>query len=391
MSLIVLASACLTIALVAGYVHRAAVDSDQFANRATVALEDDAVRSLVAQKITDDVVIKRESDLLAARPLIESVTSAIVGSRAFTNLFRSAVRDVHRAVFNGDQDTVTLTVGDVGTVVAAALQQLRPALARKVGATGDAELIKANLGNVGGKATRVADDVRALAIILLVATLLAATGAIWLSRDRRRTIVGLGIGAAAGGICLVVVYGVGRSIAIDQVDGPENRAAAGAVWDAFLGDLRTAAWILAGSGAVVAAAAASLLKPFDISVPIRRAAAWVTTEPKTPALKVLRGLGLLAAGLVVILRRDAVLRLLFTLVGVYLIYEGVSVILRLIYRPPEPHAPPPRRITETIVHHRRRIATSAIAAMLIVAAIAIFGGSGRTTTAAPAAGACEGN
>ena len=110
-----------------------------------------------------------------------------------------------------------------------------------------------------------------------------------------------------------------------------GRAAAGAVWDAFLGDLRTAAWILAGSGAVVAAAAASLIKPVDIREPLRRVAGWVTTEPRSPALRLLRGLCFLAAGLSD-LRRDAVLRLLLTLTGVFLIYEGVSAILRLVYR-----------------------------------------------------------
>src|SRR5204862_5850063 len=137
-------------------------------------------------------------------------------------------------------------------------------------------------------------------------------GALWLSQDRRRTVVELGIGAAAGGIILVVAYGVARSIAIDHVDGPDNRAAAGAVWDAFLGDLRTAAWILAGSGAVVAAAAASLIKPVDLGEPLRRAGAWVTTEPSRPALRVARGGGLVAFGVTLLLARDAVLTLALT-------------------------------------------------------------------------------
>ena len=40
------------------------------------------------------------------------------------------------------------------------------------------------------------------------------------------------MGGAVGGVLLVVAYTVGRQLAIDQVDGPEGRAAAGAVWDA---------------------------------------------------------------------------------------------------------------------------------------------------------------
>src|SRR5206468_3644268 len=102
-----------------------------------------------------------------------------------------------------------------------------------------------------------------------------------------------------------------------------GRAAAGAVWDAFLADLRTAAWILAGSGAVVAAAAASLLRPIDIREPLRRAAGWVTRQPASPALRVGRGLTLVAVGLIVLLEPGAVVQLILTLVGLFLVYEGV--------------------------------------------------------------------
>ena len=57
-TLVVLASrACSCSRVVAGYARLAALDSDQFANRATAALRDDSVRALIAQRITDDVVL----------------------------------------------------------------------------------------------------------------------------------------------------------------------------------------------------------------------------------------------------------------------------------------------------------------------------------------------
>src|SRR3954452_21867891 len=122
-ALIALAGVVAVLALIAGYVLHAGVNSEQFANRATAALRDESVHNLVAQKITDEVVLKQYQDLLAARPLIESVTSGIVGSKPFTELFGAAVGDVHRAVFARDQSTVTLRVPDVGTVLEAALEQ----------------------------------------------------------------------------------------------------------------------------------------------------------------------------------------------------------------------------------------------------------------------------
>src|SRR5215475_69294 len=103
-ALVVVACVAIVLALVVGYVQRAATNSDQFANRATVALQDDSVRSLIAQRVTDELVLKQESDLLAARPLIQSIVSSVIGARAFTNAFRAGVRDVHRAVLDRDQN-----------------------------------------------------------------------------------------------------------------------------------------------------------------------------------------------------------------------------------------------------------------------------------------------
>ena len=162
-----------------------------------------------------------------------------------------------------------------------------------------------------------------LAWVFLLVALAAGAGVIWLARDRRQVMLRLGIGAAIGGFLLAVALGVVRSAVIDAGTTSRERDAVGAVWDAFLKDLHTAAWILAASGAVVAAAAASLIRPVDIDVPLRRAAAWVTTEPERPVWKVVRGVALIAAGLLFVLDRDAVLQLIFTAVGLYLVYAGV--------------------------------------------------------------------
>jgi hypothetical protein len=146
--LVVAASFALVPAVVAGYTERAIVDSDQFANRATAALESDSVRAVLAQRITDDLVLERHGDLLAARPAIEAVAADVVGGQAFTGLFRRAVRDVHAALLHREQSTLTLTVVDVGTLVAAALEQLRPSLAAQVESARDVDLLTRDVGGV---------------------------------------------------------------------------------------------------------------------------------------------------------------------------------------------------------------------------------------------------
>ena len=381
----VAASIAMLAALVAAYARHALIDSDQFANRASAALRDDSVRTLVAERITDQVA-GTDSNLIAARPIIESVAADVVGSSAFTGLFGSAVRDVHRAVFQRDQNTLTLTVADVGTVLGAALEQVRPSLAAEVERTARVSLITRDIGSASATAARIADDVRLLSLLLTLIALALIAGAIAVAPDRRRAVVELGIGAACAGVLLVVALAITKSIAVGQLEKPDERAAAGAVWDAFLSDLRNAGWILVGCGAVVAASAASLIKPRDLGEPLRRATAWVGHEPERTPLRVLRGVLLVAAGVIVIVARDAVLQLLMTAFGAYLVYEGISAILRIVYRPPAEEPEPRRRRVEA-----RRLVAPAIAIVLVVVAVGAFVGTGGASTPAPVTGGCNGH
>jgi hypothetical protein len=150
-------------------------------------------------------------------------------------------------------------------------------------------------------------------------------------------------------------------------------------------DFRTGAWIVAGSGAVIAAAAASLIRPVDLREPLGRALERVTTEPRQPALRALRGVGLVALGVVVIVERNAVLQLLLTIGGVLLIYAGVIALLRLIYRPPAPGEERPRPVAKRLGWLRRHeLVPAVVGGALIAVVIGVFVGSGGTTTAAPA-------
>jgi hypothetical protein len=389
-ALVVLASVAILLALIAAYARQCAVDSDQFANRATAALRDDSVRSLLAQKITDEVVLKNEADLIAARPIIESVASEIVGGRAFTGLFRRAVRDVHRALFKRDKNTVTLTIADVGTVLAAALEQVRPSLAKQLRSTERVEVIKENIWSLSATLANIAERVQILAILLIALALVSVAGAVVVSPYRRDTIIELGLGMAAAGGLLVVAYAIARSAVANHLEEPGEQAAARAVWDAFLGDLRTEAWILAGSGAVMAAAASSLIKPLPLGEPLRVAGAWLAREPQSRTGRALRGLGFVAAGVLVLVSRNAVLTLLLNAFGIYLLYEGVSAILRLVYRPEEhtEHRPAPGPLRRFDV---RRLAIGVVPMVVIIAVVASFLGTGGTTTAAPAPGGCNGH
>jgi hypothetical protein len=383
---VALAALAAALALVAGYARHAVVDSDQFANRATAALETPAVGTLISARVADELLVQ-EPDLLAVRPLLESVTSGVVGSGAFTGVFRSAVRDVHRALIDRDQDTVTLTLRDIGVVLAGAIQAVRPELADDLRRSGDVSLLTRDTGPLSADLIRAADRIRLLAWLLLVVAFACAGGALALSRDPRATIVALGGAVAAAGLVLVAAYALARSVAIGSVQGVQQRDAVAAVFDAFLADFRDAAWVLAGCGAVVAAAAASLLRPLDVEAIVRGARRIALAEPTRPAMKGLRAAALVAAGVLLLVARDAVIAIAFSVAGVLLIAAGTSAVLRMTYRPREavPQRDPRRRA------RRRPLVAGAVATLLVGGAVAVFAGTGAATTAAPKGGPCNGH
>jgi hypothetical protein len=271
--------------------------------------------------------------------------------------------------------------------VAAGLELVQPSVAERVRTTNHVNLVERDIGSVNAKLAQAADNIRLLAWLFLFLALASAAAALLLARDRRRTVVRLGIGTAIAAVLVVVALGVAHRVARGSVSGADARVAVDALWGAFLGDLRTAALILAGIGVVVAAAAASLIRPVAIDAPVRRAGCWLAAEPVRPALKVVRGLALIAIGLVFLLDRDVVLQLGFAAAGLYLVFAGVSSILALVYQPREPTAAePPRR-----GHRGRAVIATAVTGVLIVVAIATFVGTGGTSTAAPTPDACNGS
>jgi hypothetical protein len=226
-----------------------------------------------------------------------------------------------------------------------------------------------------------------LAIVLPLLTLALIAGALALAPDRRRAVVALGVGAAVAGVLLVVLLNLARSAAIEHAGGADEQDALAGVWDAYLGDLRIAGWILAACGAVVAAAAASLIRPVDVREPLARAAARLAAEPEGAGWRVLRGALLVAAGIVVIVARAAAVELVITAAGVYLVYAGLTAILRVIYKPPAEAEAEPRARGWSM----RRVLVVAVPIALIVIAVGVFAGTGGVSTAAPAAGPCNGH
>ena len=383
-----LSAACVALAVVAlapavvlGYLQRAVVDPEQFADRAAAALAEPPVRALAAEQITDRLVLANAGDLVTARPLIESIAAEVVGGGAFRSLFRAAVLDLHRAAIAGDEGTVTLTIADAGTVIAAAVRALDPSLAEQL--DDDAvELVRRELDARAAAPARLAERIDALAGILLAVAVLAAAAGILFAPDRRVAVGRLGAGAAAVGVLIVVGELVARAVVLGRVGGGDERAAAGAVWDAYLFDLRTTGALLAAAGAVIAAAAAAVLPAIDLEPALARLRRLVVVEPAQAWLRALRGLMLIAAGALVIASPGAALALVATLAGVALIYVGAEALLRLT----QPSGPG----REVAGRARRLVSPGIVGALVACAALGFLVVSGDADEPALAVTGCNG-
>ncbi|MEK6272477.1 MAG: hypothetical protein AABM42_07495 [Actinomycetota bacterium] len=387
----VLAAVVLLLSLLTLYANRVLFNSDQFANHVGAAVDQPAVKDEIGRRITAGIV-GAQPDLVAVRPIIQSVAAGVVGSGAFNDLLRAAVRDVHRAIFKHDENTVALTVPDVGVVVSSALEQLAPKVAKRIRSRATAPILDGEPPDWLLDLARVADEVEALAIVLLMMAIVAVAGGFALAPDWRRQVSLLGVSVAVGAVVLLIGYHLTRSVVVDQVTDPDTRAAVGEAWDTFLDGLQTTLLIAAGAGVILAAATRSLVRPVGIERPVEEAWRRLTTVPERPAARAARGVILVVVGLVIVLNRDTAIELAVLAVGLYVLYKGVEELLRLIARPPEA-APAPAAEGAAPSHRRRRRVALAAAAFLFAGLVAggVISTFNTTSRASPSLDDCNGS
>ena len=345
-------------------------DADRFAERAAAALAEDDVHAAVSARIAA-AIVEAEPDLIGAQPLLQGAADGIVASEPFSQLFRGAVADLHRTVFEAERDTTALKVVDASVLVIEALQALAPKLARSVPDDVESMLLDVSKGPaLFADAAQLAEDVRWTGVVSLVLAVLAAAGALAASTDRRRTTRRLALAAVAIGALGVVVFEAGRVVVGGRIEDPVDAAAAHAIWDVFLLDLRTWSLVLAALGVVVAASAAALIRPVDAGGWPARALAAVSATPATTAGKLGRALALVAAGLAIVLFPAAAVRLAALVIGVLVLYTGVAELLRLTLPAEETDTSRGQREPRSPLRPRRVATATAVAALALGAVVA---------------------
>jgi hypothetical protein len=378
-------------AIVALYLKTEIANRDRFAARAVAALDDNAVRDVVARQIVVGVIERGSPDLISARPLLETAVETVVSTGPFRSLVRTTAQQAHSLLFDHGNAFV-FDVADTGTVVLSAVRSLAPDIAAKLPANADATLVDLRERPFAQDTLEAADQLRKIAIALPVLALLLLLGAVALARDRGRAFARFALALGVVATVAEIALGTARTIVLRSLDGTEEiptadlRAAAGGAWDALLGDLAGLLMIAAVVGFVLAAGILSAVDPEAI----RRQATRLTRRPSNRVALGARGVVLTLVGIAVLLEPAVALTAIAYLIGAALIYAGSTELLTALGRDPRAREPDARERRLP----RRRIAVVAAAAVLTFgaasgAAALVLHEHTITNAAAPAAG-CNG-
>ena len=369
---LVFCSAVLIVAaVVAGYVRYELLSERHFSDRAAAALADPDVRSVLSREITDRVVLRSEPDLVSARPLIESAVAGLAGSPPFLALFEDGVRRVHGAMLSGDDSRVRLDLRDMGVLVRSALGHLPIRGVDEIQA--NVALRVSAVNSVTETAAEIAQRLRVLSVVLIVAALASAAAAIALTRDWRRAVQVLGFSVAGLALATVLVL-AGARVAAERLSSDEelDRRAAGAVWNAFLGDLSSLLLLVAAFATVVAAAVASQSTLPDLVPALRRGWELASRKPRRTVWRVARGIALVVVGVAIVVEPLRALRLAGIGAGLLVLYAGVDELLS---------AARERRAAEAEIGRRDLLASFAPVAVGLVAfaVVGLFVATGGAT------------
>jgi hypothetical protein len=311
-------------ALLLGYARRSLFNEWAFSARVAASLEDPRVAGYVAEQITD-AVIGASPDLVGLRPVLVGLSREIVSSAPFRATFRRAARVAHHAYMSGSGTEALLTVKDVGAIVKSAAatqpgleQKIPPKISAALG-----ELKSLPGGERAARLVRFGNRLRAGAFALLLLGLALCAASVWISREKRRAIVRIGITFMALGLVLVIVARFGGNALALFVRHAEMGPAVAGVTAAFLGGLSLWAAGLGFTGLVLAAASASLLERVPLLGWADGARAWCTGPQPLIQYRLGRGLLGIAVGAAILIWPLASLVVAVLTAGVVVAFAGL--------------------------------------------------------------------
>ncbi len=316
------------VALPAVYVRTQVLDRNQLADRVGAAVTSEQVRAVAAARIVDEAVDAGADELLTARPLAVAGVQALLGTPVVRNLARGVSNDAYALLVEGESGTYVLDLGRSTAFVLEGLRSVSPRLAESLPEGFDPEILRIDADDPTlASVRRIADLGGWLAIVAPLGALAAAIGALLLGReDRRRVLLQLGASLGLAGALLLFLQTLARGAAVPGLEaGADVSAAAGALWDALLGDLAIWSQTLLLAGLVTAAVAATRRQQQGVAGRLLSTVQRVR-QATTPKVRVVRAIALLTAAALITWEPALALRLVAIALAVYAISELAAVL-----------------------------------------------------------------
>ncbi|MFW2332421.1 hypothetical protein [Ilumatobacter sp.] len=321
----VLSALSLVLGGFAAYSRDALFDSREFSELAAEAAEHENVRPAIAAAIVDQIVAA-DAELLSVRPLIEIVVEGVMTTTVFHEIFTFGVADLHRTIFTDASDTTTVGLAEMMLAVKSNLAKIDPDLAALIPDELTDGIIELTTSEPIVDTVQIAETASLLGFVLPLLALAGFALYVWLSTDRRRALVSVGLAGVFAGVVMLVVTEFVLFLLVRSLDDDASDTVT-AVWNVMTrgaGDI--ALWLVAG-GAVVAAAAtwtrdsATMRARIDGAVDALR-------PPESPGGRIVWGLGGIVLGVLMVTNGTEVLLLAAAAVGVALITIGLAVAVR---------------------------------------------------------------
>jgi hypothetical protein len=313
------------------YVRTQLIDSEAFGDRTETALASADVQDYLADALTANLVAQAGSGAERAEPVVRAVVGGLVASDRFSEFFgRAAGALQERLLDDGSGERVIELHEGVDRAIEA-IAVVRPQLAQRMtDASAEIEVGQGTAGEGLAQIAHLADQLRALAIVLPVLAFLFLVLSVAVAPDRLRAARRAGWGLVAGGVVVVALAGLTRSILLGVAEGTEARGAVGAAEEAFLADLGTwGAWIVA-VGVVVLGTAVFLGSPLTLREQAARAWGASTSRPARGWVLALRLIALVVVVLLAIFALEALVKILVAVVIALVVAYGVAELLRLM-------------------------------------------------------------
>ena len=332
---------CLTAGLLAGLVNREVVNSDRFAGHVDSIRQDPAVARQLGLLVSGKI-ISASPELIALRPLVESISISAVSSPAAAPAVRSLTATMHRALTTDDGRRAVLRLADLGAVTVAALRTVAPTAAARLPDNMDVTLSQIGAGEWDWGIIAYVHWVRVLSWLLPLLGLLAILAAAFI---RPPPAEGAGAGrvrvvAATFGDAVIwsavvlaaVVLActiIAAFVSTDTVGG----AVTVAVWNEVDGRL----WIVAVAGALIGVAlrAASNLVGAGVQgadAADERFRVGSVLRPSTPMGIAVRGGVMVLLGVLGVVWPQTLVTVAAVLLGTFAIIAGLAEVVKAAQR-----------------------------------------------------------